>query len=526
MLDLIRRFTIRTRMLGAIAMVVALLAMVGGAGLWGIARVTEGAAAFIGSTHADVVLLADMGVALGNVRRYEKDQLIHAGKAAQVQAYRLMWQAALDLVRDRSRKMAATGSPADIESLKAFDGLMSDYADAALSVFKALEAGSLPDLGSANQALDPAKKSIHAAEQQLKRLQAMQQDETRQAGIDQQQIARQAGLLFAGALAAAVLLVVPLTLANMVSICRPLDQARRLAERIATGDLTALPDTRGADEPARLLVALDAMQASLHSIVGQVRGSAESIQVASAEVASGNTDLSQRTEQAASSLQQTASALQQLTGNVQQSAAAASQAKQLAASASAVAQRGGAVVGQVVSTMDEINQSSRRIADIIGTIDGIAFQTNILALNAAVEAARAGEQGRGFAVVASEVRSLAQRSAQAAAEIKGLIGSSVGKVEAGARLVQGAGETMAEIVASVQRVSDVIGEITAAASEQSGGIGQVNGAVHQLDQMTQQNAALVEQSAAAAQSLRDQAARMSQVVSQFQLKAAQRSALA
>ena len=526
MLVLIRRFTIRTRMLGAMAMVVALLTMVGGAGLWGIARLTNSSAAFIVSTHAEVVLLSEIGIALGNVRRYEKDRLINAGQAAQVQAYRAKWQAALDLLRDKSRKFAATGSPADLGALKVFDGLMKDYAEAAQSTFKALEAGSLPDVASANQALDPAKQQVHAAEQQLTRLEAMQQEETRHAGIEQQQTARQAGLLFAAALAAAVLLVVPLTLANMASICRPLDQARQLAERIATGDLTALPDTRGGDEPARLLAALAAMQASLHSIVGQVRGSAESIQVASAEVASGNADLSQRTEQAANNLQQTASALQQLTGNVQQSADAASQARQLAASASAVAQRGGAVVGQVVSTMDEINQSSRRIADIIGTIDGIAFQTNILALNAAVEAARAGEQGRGFAVVASEVRSLAQRSAQAAAEIKGLIGSSLSKVEAGARLVQGAGQTMAEIVASVQRVSDVIGEITAAASEQSGGIGQINGAIHQLDQMTQQNAALVEQSAAAAQSLRDQAARMSQVVSQFQLGAARRSAMA
>ena len=526
MLELIRRFTIRTRMLGAIAMVVALLAMVGGAGLWGIARVTDGSAAFVSGTHAEVRLLSDLGVALGNLRRYEADQLINAGKAAQQQDYRAKWQAALDLVRDKSRQLAALGSPADIELLKALDGRIKGYADAALPVFKAMEAGSLPDAASANQALGDAKQQIHAAEQQLIRLEALQQAETREAGISQQHIARQAWLLFAFALAAAVLLVVPLTLANMVSICRPLDQARLMAERIATGDLTAQPDCHGADEPARLLTALAAMQASLHSIVGQVRGSAESIQVASAEVASGNADLSQRTEQAASSLQLTASSLQQLTGNVQQSADAASQARQLAASASAVAKRGGAVVGQVVSTMDEINQSSRRIADIIGTIDGIAFQTNILALNAAVEAARAGEQGRGFAVVASEVRSLAQRSAQAAAEIKGLIGSSVGKVEAGARLVQGAGETMAEIVASVQRVSDVIGEITAAASEQSAGIGQVNGAVHQHDQMTQQNAALVEQSAAAAESLRDQAARMSQVVSQFQLGAAHRRAMA
>jgi methyl-accepting chemotaxis protein len=248
-----------------------------------------------------------------------------------------------------------------------------------------------------------------------------------------------------------------------------------------------------------------------------VRQSAESIQVASAEVASGNTDLSQRTEQAASNLQQTAGSVEQLTSSVRQSADAAAQANQLASSASAVAQRGGQVVSQVVSTMDEINTSSKRIADIIGTIDGIAFQTNILALNAAVEAARAGEQGRGFAVVASEVRSLAQRSAEAAREIKTLIGTSVDKVETGARLVQDAGSTMNEIVASVQRVTDVIGEITAAATEQSGGIAQVNSAIGSLDQMTQQNAALVEESAAAAESLRDQAQRLNGVVATFNL---------
>jgi methyl-accepting chemotaxis protein len=236
-------------------------------------------------------------------------------------------------------------------------------------------------------------------------------------------------------------------------------------------------------------------------------------------VAGGNQDLSQRTEQTASSLQQAASSMTQLTGTVRQSAEAASQANQLADSASSVARRGGAVVGEVVSTMDQISTASRRIADIIGVIDGIAFQTNILALNAAVEAARAGEQGRGFAVVAGEVRSLAQRSAEAAKEIKSLIGSSVERVEAGSRLVQEAGGTMNEIVASVQRVSDIIGEISAAAGEQSSGIGQVSQSVTQLDAMTQQNAALVEQSAAAAESLREQSQRLSGLVSAFRLQA-------
>ena len=254
----------------------------------------------------------------------------------------------------------------------------------------------------------------------------------------------------------------------------------------------------------------------IHHAMEEVGQCVSGIQTASAEIASGNQDLSARTEQTASNLQQTASSMEQLTGTVKQSAESASQANQLASSAAAVAERGGSVVSQVVSTMNEINASSKKIADIIGVIDGIAFQTNILALNAAVEAARAGEQGRGFAVVAGEVRSLAQRSAEAAKEIKSLIGSSVDRVEAGSKLVADAGKTMSEIVGSVKRVSDIIGEITAAANEQSQGIGQVNTAVTQLDQMTQQNAALVEQSAAAAESLKDQAQRLSAVVGTLQ----------
>ena len=264
---------------------------------------------------------------------------------------------------------------------------------------------------------------------------------------------------------------------------------------------------------------IDALQ-GVEQAISQVRASADSINTASAEIATGNQDLSTRTEQTASNLQQAASSMVQLTGTVKQSADSARQANQLASSAAEVAQRGGSVVAQVVSTMDEINTSSKKIADIIGVIDSIAFQTNILALNAAVEAARAGEQGRGFAVVASEVRSLAGRSAEAAREIKGLIGASVEKVDAGSRLVADAGQTMTEIVSSVQRVTDIIGEITAASSEQSDGIGQVNQAVSQLDQMTQQNAALVEQSAAAAESLREQAASLARVVGTFQLDSA------
>ncbi|MGD9835962.1 MAG: methyl-accepting chemotaxis protein [Piscinibacter sp.] len=327
----------------------------------------------------------------------------------------------------------------------------------------------------------------------------------------------QAKLLLGGLLAAGLAIGVLMAWSIARSVTSPVREAVQAAEVIASGDLTHRVDSQRGDEFGDLLRTIGRMQESLRNLVGQVRASTDSIGTASVEIATGNQDLSSRTEQTASNLQQTASSMEQLTGTVKQSADSAAQANQLAASAAEVAQRGGSVVSQVVSTMDEINASSKKISDIIGVIDGIAFQTNILALNAAVEAARAGEQGRGFAVVASEVRSLAQRSAEAAREIKGLIGASVDKVEAGSRLVSDAGSTMNEIVASVQRVSDIIGEITAAAAEQSDGIGQVNTAVTQLDQMTQQNAALVEESAAAAESLKEQAQRLAQVVATFRL---------
>jgi methyl-accepting chemotaxis protein len=301
------------------------------------------------------------------------------------------------------------------------------------------------------------------------------------------------------------------------SIRDPLFQANEIAARIAQGDLSSHISTTRQDEFGQLLQSLASMNESLGRMVAQVRQSTDSIATASFEIAQGNNDLAQRTEHTSSNLQSTASSMDSLTATVQHSTENARQASALAANASKVAQRGGAVVTQVVTTMQEIDASSKKIADIISVIDGIAFQTNILALNAAVEAARAGEQGRGFAVVASEVRSLAQRSAEAAKEIKGLIDTSVQKVNSGTRLVTDAGATMQEIVESVGRVAHVIDEITSAATEQSAGIAGVNQAIGNLDQMTQQNAALVEQSAAAAESLREQADRMKEAVAVFRV---------
>jgi methyl-accepting chemotaxis protein len=300
-------------------------------------------------------------------------------------------------------------------------------------------------------------------------------------------------------------------------ILRSIRAAAHVIGRVAEGDLTATVGVSSHGETQKMLEGLEAMTADLGALVGEVARSAHMVADTSGQIAQGNLDLSQRTEEQASTLEETASSMEELTSTVAQNADNARQASQLAVNASDVARKGGQVVGQVVATMTDISQSSRKIGDIIGVIDGIAFQTNILALNAAVEAARAGEQGRGFAVVASEVRNLAQRSAAAAKEIKTLIGDSVNKVEAGTKLVDSAGKTMDEIVASVKQVRDLIGEIAAASQEQSAGIGQVNTAVAQMEQVVQQNASLVEEATAATESMKEQAASLLRMVERFKL---------
>jgi methyl-accepting chemotaxis protein len=316
---------------------------------------------------------------------------------------------------------------------------------------------------------------------------------------------------------AALVLGAALAWALSRSITRPLNSAVRLAQTVAAGDLTSRIDVNSKDEVGQLLEALKAMNGSLLQTVTEVRSGTDTIATASKQIAAGNLDLSSRTEEQASSLEETASSMEELNATVRQNADNARQANVLAEAASGVAARGGVVIGQVVGTMGEINASARQIADIISVIDGIAFQTNILALNAAVEAARAGEQGRGFAVVATEVRSLAQRSAAAAKDIKTLIDNSVARVEAGSRLVNEAGTTMQDIVDSVSRVTDIMSEISAATQEQTAGIDQINQAISQMDQVTQQNAALVEEAAAASEAMQDQAARLASVVSVFRI---------
>ncbi|MDP1977295.1 methyl-accepting chemotaxis protein [Undibacterium sp.] len=370
----------------------------------------------------------------------------------------------------------------------------------------------------ANTALDkefiPASVLYVKKIEEMLRLQRKQIDDT-SAGIQQTYHSSRL-LLITLSLLAALLSAICAWLMT-ISITRPLSRATAVAEKMAQGDLSETIDVLRNDEIGKMMHAINGINTGLSSVIGDVRHGTETINVAAAEIASGNADLSSRTESQASSLQETASSMEELTSTVKQNADNARHANQLVISASGVAVKGGEVVGQVVETMGSIKESSRKIVDIISVIDGIAFQTNILALNAAVEAARAGEQGRGFAVVATEVRNLAQRSASAAKEIKHLIDDSVGKVDHGSKLVDTAGQTMTDIVSSVQHVADIMSEITAASQEQSAGIEQVNLAVTQMDEMTQQNAALVEQAAAAAESMREQSGKLSELVAQFNI---------
>ena len=372
------------------------------------------------------------------------------------------------------------------------------------------------DLAQARSLLDsqmlPAVAVYNQAQSDLVTLQERMRDRTLEEG---QQAREMALALCLAALAIALGVGVVLSIVVVRQITTPLDKAVTLADTIAAGDLTVDVHDDRRDELGRLLRSLDTMTQRLRAVVSEVRNGVDSVSSAASEIATGNQDLSGRTEQTAANLEETAASIEELTATVSQSADTARQANQLASSAVQAAERGGHVVEQVVSSMQQITSSSHKIADIIGVIDGIAFQTNILALNAAVEAARAGEQGRGFAVVASEVRALAGRSAEAAKEIKGLITTSVQNVDMGSSQVAQAGESMQEIVASVRRVTDLIGEISAAASEQHDGFAQVNQAVSNLDQMTQQNAALVEQSSAAAMAMNEQAQRLANVVAVF-----------
>ncbi|MEO5794697.1 MAG: methyl-accepting chemotaxis protein [Rhodoferax sp.] len=469
------------------------------------------------SSLVDFKTIAQVQLQLGQVHSsvYKTLTLIGSMDDAKTKAFRTELAAQLDgikrvataLVGNESGSAELQASVANLGKQISSYGKQTDSAIDLASVD--------PNTGVA--AMQNADATFSSLNQTLSDIVERSETQSRAAIDASQQRSRQTNL-WLGTLALVVAgIAVGLSWLVQRKLVSELARAVEVAHGVAGGDLRVDASSDRTDEVGDLMRALGSMAAQLNQSISTVFDSSESIRLASAEIATGNKDLALRTEQTASNLQHAASSTEQLTSTVRQSADSAHQANQLAASATAVAVRGGAAVEQVVSTMEEINVSARKIADIIGIIDGIAFQTNILALNAAVEAARAGEQGRGFAVVASEVRSLAGRSAGAAKEIKMLIDISVTKVNLGSQLVADAGKTMTKIVSSVRRVSDMIGEISSASSAQTDGITQVNTAVTDLDQMTQQNAALVEQSAAAAESLGEQANRLAQLVATFRL---------
>ncbi|MEO6280804.1 methyl-accepting chemotaxis protein [Roseateles sp.] len=510
-----RSFTIRTRMQGAIAMVLLMFAALGLTGLLGGRQLM--ALNVDVTTHGmrDLQQLSAIRQGLNDVRLEEKQMVIAYEDPDQVKQFRQRWDAAAQRLATALQGLQ-DGKQEDnkavaVEALK----FLQDYRTAAQPVLSQIEAGGFDTAKVADRMLNRPKAAMREIEKRVEKVAGLIDAQTKSTEAAFNAEMSRIGWRSGAVLLVVMVLVVPLTLINSTTITSPMRYASSVAQSIASGDLDNDIRVVGRDEASDLLRALDAMQSSLRDLVRQVKTSAQSIETASSEVASGNQDLSQRTEQAAASLEETSSSMEDLTSGVRHGADAAGKARQLAEGAAEVARRGGQEVAKVVTTMDEINTSSRRIGDILGVIDSIAFQTNILALNAAVEAARAGEQGRGFAVVASEVRALAQRSAGAAREIKSLIAASLERTEAGTRLVQHAGTTMHEIVDHVQKVSDMIGEVAEGAADQSARIGQINGAVSQLDHMTQQNAALVEQSAAAADSLKQQLQLLTGAVAQF-----------
>ena len=515
-------FSIKQRLFGTALLSLIFVGIVSATGYWGIYRLNNAMADILLTSaaqhnemqadtmrialHGDVLTALQAGQEKNNSEKKEKDRNLvindMAGHAA-IFREKIAANAALPLHQD-IRDILQKAEPAVeqyIKTVNVFVNLAFEDNVAAnarlpeyINTFKIL-AGTMLALG---ELMDQTKQ------------------ESQDAGLAQGIVLRNI-IIMTMAIALFAIFITSFLLIR--SITRPLAKAVELANTVASGDLTSKIESHSKDETGLMMQALKEMNDSLYEIVGNVRTSVDSITTATKEIAAGNSDLSQRTEEQASALEETASSMEELTATVKQNAENAKQANQLAKGASDIAVKGGDVVDRVVTTMGSINESSRKIVDIISVIEGIAFQTNILALNAAVEAARAGEQGRGFAVVASEVRSLAQRSAAAAKEIKSLIGDSVGKVEVGTRLVDEAGKTMGEVVTAVKRVTDIMAEITAASMKQSSGIEQINKAITQMDEVTQQNAAVVEQAAAAAESLEAEAQNLAEAVSVFKLNA-------
>ena len=509
---------IANKLNAAFLVVLAFIIALGGFSIAQLAGVNKAASDVSSNWLPSINALSRISLALARSRSFDMQQLLTDDKKEELVSRERADKQMAILAKEMAQYGTLVSEPREKELYPEMQRNIAAYQEAHVRIVKLFEEGQ-KQAGHAllNTSSTPVYRKL---QDQINELTEVNNKGAIASEQQASQVYQRAQMAIIGLVGSCIALAMLLSwwIARLVS--RPLIQAVSIARQVAEGDLTArIPDNTGRDETAQLMAALKQMNDNLLNIVQEVRTGTDTISTASAEIATGNMDLSSRTEQQAGALEETASAMEELTSTVRQNSDNARQANQLAVSASEVAQAGGQVVGKVVHTMDAINESSRKIADIISVIDGIAFQTNILALNAAVEAARAGEQGRGFAVVASEVRSLAQRSASAAHEIKALIDDSVAKVDTGTKLVGEAGQTMNEVVASVKRVSDIVAEITAAGAEQSQGIEQINNAVVQMDENTQQNAALVEQAAAAAKALQEQATRLSQTVGVFRLDA-------
>jgi methyl-accepting chemotaxis protein len=517
---MLTRLRIRARMYAGFGILVLLSAALIGIGWFGLNVAVKSLDGITGKLIPVNIITASAKYALLESRAEQNAMLASIGEVDGIKMAKVGWDKQ-QVILDKAMADfgAAVTDPVQKKQLADFAAYAKVYRDVIVPFADKLISGAYATPADARAAVAEANKGYQPMYDMLAGIDVtLQKSSTAIFGkVQGAMSAITTALLAIGA--ASLVVAVLLGWRMALSIVRPVNAVSLFAERMADGDLGQAPlVVRGKDEMAHMTLVLGRMQQSLVDVISKVREAAEGIKLASAEVAVGNHDLSARTEQTASNLEETAASMEQMSGAIKMLADSARVATQLAHEAERSAQQGGAVVGQVVSTMEEINEASRKISDIIGVIDGIAFQTNILALNAAVEAARAGEQGRGFAVVASEVRSLAQRSAEAAKEIKGLIGNSVNRVEHGTSLVGQAGSTMEEIVTNVVKVRDIIGEMSTAATEQADGVAQINAAIANLDQMTQQNAALVEQGAAAASSMSDQASQLTDVVRVFRLE--------